>query len=110
MGVGIRDDKLESRGAHSSHAHTSWVPSDALLGRLLARSRRQHQEALKVVGEVLQPDLGPRSNPTNGSNEVAAHGHDLVAEHMFVASSNPAPTLIRLLLVSGQGFVAIPLY
>ena len=61
---------------------------------------------LKVVRQILQPDLCPGSQEANRVNQFATHRDDLMPKNMFDPGSNTRASSIARVLLSGQRLIA----
>ena len=83
-----------------SSAFASLVASTS--GHLSLRWCGEEQKSLKVIREILQPNLEASPHEPDGSNQFAAHRVHLMAENMFNAGANARAATIVGLLLSGQ--------
>jgi hypothetical protein len=75
------------------------------LGRLW---RIQSQDPVEAIPEILHPNFHASPHKPDGSNQGAAHRGHLTAEDTFDVGSNTRAVPVMCLLLSGQGFMAIP--
>ena len=89
-------------GSRPADVHHPGVPQASLLSGVPCRGDPEHEKPLKIVGEILQPDLCLRPHPANRPNQLAPHRHDLMAEDMFDAGADASTSVIRVFLRGGQ--------
>lgn len=82
----------------------------SLLGHLLPTGGREEQHPLKIIGQILEPALCSSPDHANGSNELAAHRHHLVAKDMFDANLRSRSMPIALFLLSRQRLVPVAFF
>ena len=63
---------------------------------------------MKVIREILQPNLEARPNQPDGSNQLATHRGDLMAKGMFDPCANAPANPVVVLLLSSERLIAIP--
>ena len=78
----------------------------AHLGRLCPL---QHTESIQVVGQIPQPNLRPRSDQPNRSDDQVPRPHRLYPKDMFHPTPNPRSRPVPLLLPRRQLLMLTPL-
>ena len=66
---------------------------------------RENREPQQIVRQILQPDLGPGSQETNGANQFPPYRGHRMPTDMFDAGENPRAASIGTSAVSGEGLV-----
>jgi hypothetical protein len=67
-------------GSRPADVHHPGVPQASLLSGVPCRGDPEHEKPLKIVGEILQPDLCLRPHPANRPNQLAPHRHGAIVK------------------------------